>query len=143
MSRTHDARGAVGNHSSGANGAHAVVVGGSMAGLLAARVLANHFEQVTIVERDALSDTVHTRKGVGAAGQHLPTDEAGFAAFARSLRHPIIADALAAAEPVTLIRGYRGTVNGGGTTSACPVGWNASSWWVTRSAHSIPSTARA
>jgi hypothetical protein len=116
-----------------------------MAGLLAARVLANHFEQVIIVERDAdaLSDTVHTRKGVGAAGQHLPTDEAGFAAFARSLRHPIIADALAAAEPVTPIRGYRGTVNGGGTTSACPVGWNASSWWVTRSAHSIPSTARA
>jgi hypothetical protein len=78
-----------------------------MAGLLAARVLANHFEQVTIVERDALSDTVHTRKGVGGAGQHLPTDEAGFAAFARSLRHPIIADALAAAEPVTPIRGYR------------------------------------
>ena len=104
MSRTHDARGAVENHCSGANGAHAVVVGGSMAGLLAARVLANHFEQVTIVERDALSDTVHTRKGVGGAGQHLPTDEAGFAAFARSLRHPIIADALAAAEPVTLIR---------------------------------------
>ena len=64
MSRTHDARGAVGNHCSGANGAHAVVVGGSMAGLLAARVLANHFEQVTIVERDALSDTIHTRKGV-------------------------------------------------------------------------------
>lgn len=48
---------------------------------------------------------------MGAAGQHPPTDEDGFADFARSLRHPVIADALAAAEPVTAIRGYRGTAN--------------------------------
>jgi 2-polyprenyl-6-methoxyphenol hydroxylase-like FAD-dependent oxidoreductase len=48
---------------------------------------------------------------IGAAGQHPPTDEDGFAAFARSLRHPVIADALAAAEPITPIRGYRGTAN--------------------------------
>ncbi|MGB6164554.1 MAG: hypothetical protein WCF33_17300 [Pseudonocardiaceae bacterium] len=31
---------------------------------------------------------------MGAAGEHPPTDEDGFAAFARSLRHPIIADVL-------------------------------------------------
>src|SRR5215470_14440423 len=31
---------------------HALVVGGSIAGLLAARVLSDHFAQVTIVERD-------------------------------------------------------------------------------------------
>jgi phytoene dehydrogenase-like protein len=31
-------------------GAHAVVIGGSMAGLLAARVLADHFDRVTILE---------------------------------------------------------------------------------------------
>jgi 2-polyprenyl-6-methoxyphenol hydroxylase-like FAD-dependent oxidoreductase len=48
---------------------------------------------------------------MGAAGQHPPTDEDGFTAFTRSLRHPIIADALAAAEPVTPIRAYRGTAN--------------------------------
>ncbi|MDQ4011254.1 MAG: FAD-dependent monooxygenase [Actinomycetota bacterium] len=48
---------------------------------------------------------------MGAAGQHPPTDEDGFTAFTRSLRHPVIADALAAAEPVTPIRGYRGTAN--------------------------------
>src|SRR5262249_19764425 len=48
---------------------------------------------------------------MGAAGQHPPTDEDGFTAFTRSLRHPIIADALAAAEPLTPIRTYRGTVN--------------------------------
>jgi 2-polyprenyl-6-methoxyphenol hydroxylase-like FAD-dependent oxidoreductase len=48
---------------------------------------------------------------MGAAGQHPPTDEDGFTAFARSLRHPIIADALATAEPVSPIRAYRGTAN--------------------------------
>lgn len=48
---------------------------------------------------------------MGAAGQHPPTDEDGFNAFIRSLRHPAIATALAAAQPVTPIRGYRGTAN--------------------------------
>ena len=46
---------------------HAVVVGGSMAGLLAARVLAAHFDRVTIVERDALPATPTFRKGVPQA----------------------------------------------------------------------------
>ena len=31
---------------------HAIVIGGSMAGLLTARVLSDHFARVTIVERD-------------------------------------------------------------------------------------------
>ncbi|MGY1593821.1 FAD-dependent oxidoreductase [Geodermatophilus sp. SYSU D00708] len=48
---------------------------------------------------------------MGAAGDHPPTDEDGFTAFARSLRHPVIADAIAGAEPVTQIRGHRGTAN--------------------------------
>jgi 2-polyprenyl-6-methoxyphenol hydroxylase-like FAD-dependent oxidoreductase len=48
---------------------------------------------------------------IGAAGLHPPTDEDSFTAFTRSLRHPVIADALAAAEPVTPIRAYRGTAN--------------------------------
>jgi 2-polyprenyl-6-methoxyphenol hydroxylase-like FAD-dependent oxidoreductase len=48
---------------------------------------------------------------MGAAGQHPPTDEEGYTAFLRSLRHPIIADAVARAEPVTPIRGHRGTAN--------------------------------
>src|SRR5262245_929391 len=43
---------------------HAVVVGGSMAGLLAARVLADHFGRVTIVERDVLPAGSHFRPGV-------------------------------------------------------------------------------
>jgi 2-polyprenyl-6-methoxyphenol hydroxylase-like FAD-dependent oxidoreductase len=48
---------------------------------------------------------------IGAAGQHPPTDDDGWTAFARSLRSPVIADALADAEPVTPVRGHRGTSN--------------------------------
>jgi 2-polyprenyl-6-methoxyphenol hydroxylase-like FAD-dependent oxidoreductase len=44
-------------------GERAIVIGGSMAGLLAARVLSNHFAQVTIVERDPISDAPEARKG--------------------------------------------------------------------------------
>jgi flavin-dependent dehydrogenase len=40
------------------------VVGGGMAGLLTARVLADHFERVTLIERDALPDSAQHRKGV-------------------------------------------------------------------------------
>ena len=51
---------------------HAVVIGGSMAGLLAARVLTDHFEQVTIIERDRFSSEVAPRKGIPQAHhQHV------------------------------------------------------------------------
>lgn len=43
---------------------HALVIGGSMAGLLAARVLADHFERVTVVERDSFPEGIGFRKGV-------------------------------------------------------------------------------
>jgi 2-polyprenyl-6-methoxyphenol hydroxylase-like FAD-dependent oxidoreductase len=45
-------------------GAHGVVVGGSIAGLIAARVLSNHFDRVTLIERDAMPDGPDARKGV-------------------------------------------------------------------------------
>jgi 2-polyprenyl-6-methoxyphenol hydroxylase-like FAD-dependent oxidoreductase len=48
-------------------GSHAVVLGASMSGLLAARVLADHFEQVTVVERDLLPDEASPRRGVPQA----------------------------------------------------------------------------
>jgi len=48
----------------------AVVCGGSMAGLLAARVLSDFYESVTIVERDVLPETVTQRRGV-PQGRHL------------------------------------------------------------------------
>jgi 2-polyprenyl-6-methoxyphenol hydroxylase-like FAD-dependent oxidoreductase len=42
---------------------HAIVMGGSIAGMLAARILADHFERVTIVDRDTLPDSPEPRKG--------------------------------------------------------------------------------
>ncbi|MEU3632706.1 FAD-dependent monooxygenase [Streptomyces fradiae] len=49
---------------------HAVVIGGSLAGLLAARVLAEHAERVTVVERDRYPEEVEQRAGV-PQGRHL------------------------------------------------------------------------
>src|SRR5438105_7037889 len=49
---------------------HALVLGGSMAGLLATRVLADHFERVSLVERDHLPEGVDHRKGV-PQGRHI------------------------------------------------------------------------
>ena len=43
---------------------HAVVIGGGIAGLLAARVLTDHFERVTLVERDHFPETASPRKGL-------------------------------------------------------------------------------
>jgi 2-polyprenyl-6-methoxyphenol hydroxylase-like FAD-dependent oxidoreductase len=51
-------------------GKHAIVIGGSIAGLLTARVLCRHFEHVTIIERDTLSDNSEGRKGV-PQGDHV------------------------------------------------------------------------
>jgi 2-polyprenyl-6-methoxyphenol hydroxylase-like FAD-dependent oxidoreductase len=43
---------------------HALVIGGSMAGLVAARVLADHFERVTVIDRDQLAADGEFRAGV-------------------------------------------------------------------------------
>jgi 2-polyprenyl-6-methoxyphenol hydroxylase-like FAD-dependent oxidoreductase len=48
---------------------------------------------------------------MGAAGEHPPADEEGWWAFVRNLRHPVIADAVADAEPISPIRVHRGTSN--------------------------------
>lgn len=49
---------------------HAVVLGAGMAGLLAARVLSEFYDQVTVVERDRLPDVPIQRKGI-PQGRHL------------------------------------------------------------------------
>ena len=45
-------------------GDHAVVLGASMGGLLAARVLADFYDRVTVVERDILPADPVNRRGV-------------------------------------------------------------------------------
>ena len=49
---------------------HSVVVGGSIAGLLAARVLADHVDRVTVLDRDDLPARPVTRGGV-PQGRHV------------------------------------------------------------------------
>lgn len=46
------------------NQTHALVIGGGIAGLMAARVLADYFERVTVIERDSYPDTPADRKGL-------------------------------------------------------------------------------
>ena len=65
------------------DGDHAVVIGGSMAGLLAARVLSNHFERVTIVERDRFQEGTENRKGVPHARHAHALLPRGFMIMAR------------------------------------------------------------
>lgn len=46
---------------------HAIVIGGSIAGLLTARVLTDYFDTVTVIERDTLPDQPAFRKGAPQA----------------------------------------------------------------------------
>lgn len=72
---------------------HAIVIGGSVAGLFAARVLSDRFDRVTIVERDELPNGAEYRPGVPQAhhlhvllvkGQHIA--EELFPGFAEDMR---------------------------------------------------------
>jgi 2-polyprenyl-6-methoxyphenol hydroxylase-like FAD-dependent oxidoreductase len=47
----------------------------------------------------------------GMRGAEPPLDDTGFTAFARKLRHPLIADLISAATPLTEPYGYRTTAN--------------------------------
>jgi len=47
---------------------HAVVIGTSITGMLTARILADHFQRVTILDQDDLPDSPVTRRGVPQAG---------------------------------------------------------------------------
>ncbi|WP_198659007.1 NAD(P)/FAD-dependent oxidoreductase [Nocardiopsis sp. FIRDI 009] len=55
--------------STGRSGGRAVVLGGSMAGLLAARTLSDSFGEVVVVDRDPLTDGTGPRRGV-PQGRH-------------------------------------------------------------------------
>ncbi len=49
------------------NRQHAIVIGGSMAGLLSARVLADHFDRVTLLDRDRFPSGIEPRSGLPQA----------------------------------------------------------------------------
>ena len=77
---------------------NAIVIGGSMAGLLAARVLANSYRRVILVERDALGGAIESRRGVPQgrhthgllAGGHLALEKLfpGISDHSSGRRHP-------------------------------------------------------
>lgn len=59
----------VNNQPSQKLGKHAIVIGGSIAGLLTARVLTDYFDNVTLIERDQFPESNENRKGV-PQGRH-------------------------------------------------------------------------
>src|SRR5262245_23734899 len=64
-------------------GRHAIVIGASMGGLLAGRALADYYDEVTLIDRDALPLGYEPRKGV-PQGRHT------HGLLARGRRHAIL-----------------------------------------------------
>jgi 2-polyprenyl-6-methoxyphenol hydroxylase-like FAD-dependent oxidoreductase len=81
-----------------------VVVGGSVAGMLAARILSDHFDRVTLLERDRFPETPATRKGLPQGRHAHGLLERGRRALERFL--PGLTDELvrAGAEPLDFTR---------------------------------------
>ena len=80
-------------------GDHAVVVGASMGGLLAARVLADAYQWVTVIDRDRLPERVADRQGV-PQGRHAHALLARGAQILEELFPGMLADLAAAGVPV-------------------------------------------
>lgn len=76
-------------------GEHAIVVGGSMAGLVSARVLSERFERVTVVERDPYPDSPQPRRGLPQS-RHIHFVLAGGREQLEALFPRLAADLLAA-----------------------------------------------
>ncbi|MFI6009929.1 FAD-dependent oxidoreductase [Streptomyces sp. NPDC051243] len=82
----------------GRHGRHAVVVGGSLAGLLAAHVLAGYADRVTVVERDRFPDGTTPRPGV-PQGRHPHVLLEGGQSALESLLPGFLAELRAAGAP--------------------------------------------
>ncbi|MUL81038.1 MULTISPECIES: NAD(P)/FAD-dependent oxidoreductase [unclassified Mycolicibacterium] len=78
---------------------HAVVIGGSIAGLCAARVLSEHYQRVTLYERDELPDQPVNRSAV-PQGQHVHLLMARGADELEALFEGLLDDMTAANVPV-------------------------------------------
>ena len=88
-------------------GEHAVVIGGSLGGLLAARALADAYERVTVVERDALPHGLEGRRAV-PQGRHahalLPHGQACLEALLPGLCDALLADGAASCDALGEMR---------------------------------------
>jgi 2-polyprenyl-6-methoxyphenol hydroxylase-like FAD-dependent oxidoreductase len=80
-------------------GTHAVVVGASMGGLLAARVLADAYQKVTVIDRDCLPPEGHSRRGV-PQGRHYHALLPSGAGILEQLFPGLIADLVSGGTPV-------------------------------------------
>ena len=80
-------------------GEHAVIMGASMGGLLAARVLADFFDTVTVIERDELSSDPANRRGV-PQGRHVHALLARGAHILEELFPGLLSELVAAGAPV-------------------------------------------
>jgi 2-polyprenyl-6-methoxyphenol hydroxylase-like FAD-dependent oxidoreductase len=83
----------------GRTGEHAVVIGASIAGMCAARVLADFYDRVTLFERDTLPDTAAHRTAV-PQGRHLHLLMARGAAEFGALFPGLLDDMVAAGVPI-------------------------------------------
>ena len=93
-------------------GDHAVVIGASVAGLLAARVLSDAYERVTIIERDELPVVGHGRKAV-PQGRHAHVMLASGQRAIEELLPGITDELLAAgAKPSKALREMRSVIAG-------------------------------
>ena len=82
----------------GRHGEHAVVIGASMGGLLAAAALAPHFDRITLLERDELPSVPAHRRGVPQS-KHAHGFQPGGLAALESLLPGILAELAAAGVP--------------------------------------------
>jgi 2-polyprenyl-6-methoxyphenol hydroxylase-like FAD-dependent oxidoreductase len=80
-------------------GRHAIVIGASLAGLCAARVLSDHYDRVTIYERDELPDGPANRDAV-PQGRHVHLLMARGAAEFEGLFPGLLDDMVAAGVPM-------------------------------------------
>ena len=80
-------------------GEHALVIGGSLAGLLAARVLSDAYDRVTVLDRDTLPAGVSDQRRGVPQGHHVHTLRLGGQAALEELFAGLRDEALAAGAP--------------------------------------------
>jgi flavin-dependent dehydrogenase len=103
---------------------HAVVIGASMAGLVAARALADHFSRVTVLDQDALPASPAQRKGV-PQGRHAHGIQPGGLAALERMFPGLTGDLIAAGASAGDLSGNAQWYVGGGWLSRSVSGTRA------------------